>query len=353
MGAGRALADSTETSTVADAIREELANFRPDLIHLHHFDAAFATLARELDGARIPIVFTAHDAELFCPISTLILPDGRRCEGGVRVRCLFTGCKVGWGGPYSLWQSDLFRRRLQPKIRAYLAPSRATTEYLRSNGFHPAVHLESFIEVPESIRAAPPPAPVGPFTVGFLGRLETYKGVFDLVEGFQGLLSNRADAILDIAGDGPALEPLRRRCRELGIEQQTRFRGRVEGEAKEAWFRGIHVLAFPSNVYENFGLVALEALVRGRPVVGTNVGGIPEIVEDGRTGRLVPIRRPDALAKALLEVAEHPDRAAGWAALGRARVIERNLPEVHAERLLRVYGAVMDGRRIASGSEAG
>lgn len=351
-GIGRAARDLADHPVVARAIREQLAEFRPDLIHLHHFDAAFTTLARELSRAGVPVIFTAHDAELVCPISTLILPDGRICEGGVRTRCLFTGCRVGFGGPYNLWQSELFTRRLAPQVRAYLAPSRPTTRYLDAHGFRPAIHLPSFIEVPPEIQSQPFEPPTGPFTVGFLGRFEPYKGIPDLLSAFPRVLHGNPDARLLLAGEGPERPGLIALAERLGIGGRTEFLGRVSGPEREAFFRRIHVLAFPSNVYENFGLVALEALVRGRPVVGTNVGGIPDIVEDRRTGLLVPIRSPDSLARALLEVAEHPDLGRSWAEEGRRRVLERYLPPRHLDQLIRVYSRILEGAPIESMSSA-
>jgi len=351
-GASRAVRDVSDTPPVAAALREELDSFRPDLIHLHHFDAAFTTLARVLRDARRPIVFTAHDAELICPISTLVLPNGRICEGGVRYRCLFTGCHVGLGGPYNLWQSTVFASMLQPAVRAFLAPSRATMDYLHAHRFRPAVHLPSFIEVPDAVRANPPEWPSGPFTVGFLGRLEATKGVDHLLDAIAGLVPLIPEIRLTIAGDGPLRPALESEARRLGLADRTSFRGWLSGAEKEEWFAGVHVLAFPSSVYENFGLVALEAHVRGRPVVGTDIGGIPEIVEDGVTGRIVPIRRPTVLAAALREVFEHPERGRRWAAEGRRRVITRYVPERHLERLLRVYDAVVADRPLSSSTEA-
>ncbi|MCI4366672.1 MAG: glycosyltransferase family 4 protein [Thermoplasmata archaeon] len=352
-GPQRALRDLSETPEVANALHEEITHFRPDLVHLHHFDAAFTSLARALRDSKLPIVFTAHDAELVCPISTLVLPDGRICEGGVLPRCLFTGCRVGWGGPYNLWQSTVFHTMLQPSVQAFLAPSRATMDYLHAHRFRPALRLPSFIEVPEAIRAAPPPWPSGPFTVGFMGRLEATKGIDHLLDAVAGLVPLIPEIRLDIAGDGPLRPSLTAEADRIGLGDRTTFRGWVQGPAKESWFAGIHVLAFPSSVYENFGLVALEAHVRGRPVVGTDIGGIPDIVEDGVTGRLVPIRRPTVLAAALREVFEHPERGRRWAAEGRRRVITQYVPERHVERLLRVYDSVVAGRPLSSGTDAG
>ena len=149
-GAGmrRGIGDSMGTEALLGLLRKTAQEFQPDLIHLHHFDAGFSSIAHFLREARQPILFTAHDAELVCPISTLVLPDGRICEGGVRVRCGLTGCNVGRGLALNLWQTRVFDSMVAPRIRGYLCPSRSLRDYLDSNGYRPALHLPSFAMIP-------------------------------------------------------------------------------------------------------------------------------------------------------------------------------------------------------------
>ncbi|HZY70942.1 MAG TPA: glycosyltransferase family 4 protein [Thermoplasmata archaeon] len=354
VGGRRIPHDLLAAPAVEAALAEELSRFRPDLVHLHHFDTGFASIARWVRALRVPVVMTAHDAELVCPISTLVRPGRIICEGGVEVRCLFTGCKVGYGGVYNLLQSESFGANVAPKIRAYLCPSRPLVEYLDRHGFRPAVRLPSFAEIPASVRAAPTPEPpsTAPPTVGYLGRIEPYKGVLDLADAVGRLRSRFPDLRLDIAGEGPFRPKLEEHLRALGLTGTTTFRGRVEGAAKERWFAGIHLLAMPSNAWENFGLVALEALARGRPVVATRVGGIPDIVEDSSTGLLVSISEPEALARAIGRLLEDPGLRDRLGSEGRRRVLDRFTPERHVAALLAVYEAVLRGETIPNGVDA-
>ncbi len=188
--------------------------------------------------------------------------------------------------------------------------------------------------------------------MGYLGRLEWYKGVHDLLESVAWLRRRGPMVQVDIAGDGPYRAVLEARAGELGIRGAVVFRGTVSGEAEEEWFRRVHVVATPSNQWENFPLVALEALARGRPVVGTNIGGIPDIVEEGSTGHLVPIARPDLLAGALEDLLADRERARAWGQEGRRRVLTRFAPELHVDRLLAVYREVLAGTSLRSGMEA-
>lgn len=352
-GASRLGFDLVDAAELRTAYEEAMASFQPDLVQLHHFDAGFSTVAKLLHTTRVPVVFTAHDAELVCPISTLVRPGNIVCEGGVLPRCLFTGCHVGLGGPYNLWQRQLFDRYVAPRVRAYLCPSRSVQGYLHQHGYRPAVHLPSFAAIPPEVLARPPAAPPeGPPTIGYLGRLEPYKGVHDLIAAFALLPPRHRDARLSIAGDGPFRAALERQVRTAELDSRVEFLRRVGGAEKEGWFQHVTLVATPSNFWENFPLVALEALARGRPVVATDIGGIPDIVQDGETGRLVPIARPDLLAAAISDTLDDPARGRAWGAEGRRRTLERFTPQRHLGRLLATYGAVLEGRRLSSPIDA-
>ena len=130
---------------------------------------------------------------------------------------------------------------------------------------------------------------------------------------------------LDIAGDGPLRGELESLAAELGLGQAVRFLGRVEGVTAE--MEQAAAVVVPS-LGEGFGMVALEAAERGRPVIASAVGGLPEIVDDGRTGVLVPRADASALAAAIVDLARDPARAA---ALGRA-ARERALAEFSLAR---------------------
>jgi starch synthase len=102
------------------------------------------------------------------------------------------------------------------------------------------------------------------------------------------------------------------------------------------------------SVYEPFGLINLEAMACETAVVASAVGGILEVVEDGRTGRLVPPGRPETLAAVLTEVLQHPDRAREMGRAGRRRVEEHFSWASVAERTEQVYREAIDDFRRAA-----
>lgn len=353
-GAGRVAGDLRNDARFREFLDAEAREFHPDLIHLHHFEARFETIGRWIRDASVPVVFTAHDAELVCPISTLIQPGGVICDGGVRLRCLGTGCKVGWGGPYNLWQTRVFDRMVRDRVSAFICPSTLLTRYLDANQYRPAVHLAPFVRLTDDVRNghAEPPAADRPPVVGFIGRLEAYKGVQDLLVAAALLRTTVPGFALDVAGDGPYRTSLERQAIELGLGESIRWRGDLRDAAKDEWFRSIRVLAVPSRAWENFGFVAVEGLAHARPVVATDFGGLPDIVQDRFSGRLVPVQDPARLAAALRELLADPARAAEMGRHGRDRTLREFTPEKHLEGLLSIYTRVLAGEPLRSGSEA-
>ncbi len=354
LGARRAAADLFPRAEIRRELDAAVREFRPDLVHLHHYDAGFMAIARWISDLSIPVVMTAHDAELVCPNGSLMRPGNIVCEGGILPRCQFTGCEVGLGLPYELAQRASFDRLVARRIRAYFCPSRALTLYLHRNGYRPAVHLASYASIPDEIRAAPPPrpAPELPPTVGFLGRLEWYKGLDPLLRSIRLLTERIPNVRLDIAGDGPARPGAEALAARLGIADRVTFRGDRRGAAKEKWFRGIHVLALPSTWFENLAFVGMEAQARGCPVVASAVGGNAEVVHDGDGGRIVPVGDAPALAEALGQILSSPELARRMGERGRAWVLSEFTPERHIARLLAAYAAALHGQVRNSPVEA-
>jgi glycosyltransferase involved in cell wall biosynthesis len=160
---------------------------------------------------------------------------------------------------------------------------------------------------------------IGPdaFLVGNVGRLALQKGQRHLIAAMPLLLERVPHARAIIAGGGDLEDYLRELASEIGVADRVH----VLGPRKDvpALMHAIDVFVMPS-IWEGFGLVLLEAMAAGRPIVASRVATIPEVVADGETGLLVPAGDPLALAVALAELAEQPERAARFGAAGRERL---------------------------------
>ena len=172
--------------------------------------------------------------------------------------------------------------------------------------------------------AEPPPPPTSPRLL-CVGRLIPIKGHELLVHAFVEARRDIPSLELVIAGEGPLRTELDALVVQLAVEHAVRFVGRLSPIAPA--YERAAVVVVPS-LGEGFGMVALEAAERGRAVIASAVGGLPEIVDDGRTGTLVPPGDTAAIAAAIVDLASQPERTA---AMGRA-ARERALREFSLER---------------------
>jgi glycosyltransferase involved in cell wall biosynthesis len=185
--------------------------------------------------------------------------------------------------------------------------------------------------------ADPPPLPGKP-RIACVGRLVEIKGHETLLRA----IALARDAVpgleLEVAGDGPLHAQIRSLVASLDLDDAVRLLGRVA--PPQAVYERAAIVAVPS-LGEGFGMVALEAMERGRAVVASDVGGLPEIVVAGETGLLVPPGDADALAAALVALSSDTDRVAAFGAAGRARALAEFTQERCAERLVSLYGGAL------------
>jgi glycosyltransferase involved in cell wall biosynthesis len=164
----------------------------------------------------------------------------------------------------------------------------------------------------------------GSFRILFVGRLVSRKGVNHLIGALQ-RLPDDLNARLTVIGDGPERASLARQVLDGGLQNQVDFRGRVDDSVLKESYAATDVFVLPSILdsrgdTEGLGVVLLEAMSYGVPVVGSDIGGITDIIEDGESGLLVPPADPDHLARALERLALDPVLAARLGTAGERRV---------------------------------
>jgi len=283
-----------------------LARDRPDLVHVHTYGTHQVAVARRY-GRRTgtPFVLTAH----FHPIWSI--------EGGWlrhRIRGFYD------------------RQLAGPIVRSaarVIVQTHEEERLLRTLG----LPLPPIAIIPPGY--SPPAAPAtpgafrtqygisGPYLL-FVGRLASNKGLLTLVDAFAPLTRTHPDAMLVLVGtDGGMRASVEARVATLGLTPQVRILGHVDDEPLLAdAYRGARLSILPSE-YEAFGLVLLESLAQGTPVVASHVGGIPEFVEEGRAGLLCPPGDIPAFSKAIARLWEDEGLARSMGAYGREHVVPR------------------------------
>ncbi|SAL77923.1 BceJ [Caballeronia peredens] len=182
-----------------------------------------------------------------------------------------------------------------------------------------------------------------PARILFAGRLVETKGIGDLLEAVALLVADKVNVRLIVAGSG---DPKRWQdeANRLAIGDRVAFPGWLEGEDKLACYRSARIFCMPSH-YEAFGIATLEAMFAELPVIGTSVGGFPDLVEHGCTGFLIAPSNPSELAQALRALLQNEALAEEMGRRGRERALERFSCASIVERYMDVYRGTMEGKR--------
>ena len=218
----------------------------------------------------------------------------------------------------------------------HIAVSRGLARYLaETEGFAE----DGFQIVHYGIRAGDaPPAYYGPPRLLCVGRLIPIKGHLVLLRAFAQALDEVPELELRVAGRGPLDPALRSIIDELGLDSRVQLLGQVSPIQRA--IEDVGVVVMPS-LGEGFGMVALEAMERARPVIASAVGGLVDIVRDGQTGILVPPGEVEPLARAIVELANDPARAAKLGAAGREHALAWFADERSFERTELLYRSLL------------
>jgi len=285
----------------ARVVREAIGAFEPDVVHFHNLIPLLTPAAlREARRCGARVVVTVHNYRFACPAGTL-LRNGEiheDCIDGSSLWCGLRNSRGIWSESVAYGIAIEAQRRLrlmQRWVDAYVAPSNFVARMLVRAGYpDDRIHV-----VHHGTPVDETPAPLGDYAL-YAGRLSDEKGVRTLVAA--SALAPRVPLV--IAGDGP-LAPL------VGsAESETlRYVGHVDRARVGELLRGSLFTVAPSSCYEVQPLGVLESLAAGRPVVGSRLGGLSEIVADDRTGILVAPNDPAALAAAMEALSEDRARA--------------------------------------------
>jgi glycosyltransferase involved in cell wall biosynthesis len=284
------------------AMRRELARQTPDLIHAHFLlpqGVVAAAAARD-----IPLVTTVHGSDLFALRSAPV--ERLRAAALSRARVVTVN-------------GDMVKRELEARFPRLEAPIRVVPMPVDDRIFHPA--------------DAPPRREL----VAFIGRLTRQKGADLLIEAISCLRARGLRVV--IAGEGPERERLGELADRLGID--AAFPGPLARNAVAELLREATLAVVPSRGSEAFGLVAVEAMACGCPVVAANTGGLADLARGNIRALGDPPDDVEALAAAIDETLSDPRSARSRAAAAVAWVREHHAPAVVRGALLSVYEEAM------------
>lgn len=310
-------------------VREE----KPDILHAHNiYHQLSPSILRAAAEAGVPSVMTLHDHHLISPNYNMYL-DGRVAEPSVAHPYLDTFVRRLVDRSLAKSAVSAFEGWLHRTLRAYadvqtfIAPSRYLKDMVVKHGVEEArvQVVPHFIDL-AGRTAAESSKP----SVLFVGRLSEEKGAHVLVEAMTHLPN--VEAV--IVGEGPARTRLHGMARGA---QNVRFAGELHGEDLEREYAAARVIVIPSVCPETFGLTALEAYAWGKPVIASDIGGLPEVVRAGETGLLSPPGNVELLVEAINRLVQSESEAKKMGLAGRRLAESEYNPEIHYRRLKEVY----------------
>jgi glycosyltransferase involved in cell wall biosynthesis len=301
-------------------IDEIIRAIRPDVCHAHNIYHHLSPAILPVVAAwSVPVFLTLHDLKIACP-AYLMLSHGEvceRCKGGKLYRVAVRRCMKG---KLSLSVLVMLEAYLHRFLRSYV---KNVTKFVVPSQFYIRKFVEwgfpadQFIYIPNFVdcRNFEPRYEAGRRFV-YLGRLAREKGIGTLLAA-----AVKARVGLDIVGTGPLEIELKELAVKLGAD--ARFHGFLSGAKLHEAIRSSRAVVLPSEAYENAPLSILEAYALGKPVLGSSMGGIPELVVQNETGRVFAAGSAAELEETLADVAAMAD--AQVAAMGRTgRTLAQN-----------------------------
>lgn len=325
------LAAFEQTGTGDDLI----AVFAPDVLFLHKVEdpARVAALAR-----RYPTVRMVHDHDLVCLRRHKYFPlTGHVCDRPAGSACYLNLCCVQRAAPGSALPIALkglsevkAAIRAHREVRRLMVGSLWMARELAMNGLDPD-RVVIVPPIPAALAEARPVPPSAEPEVLYVGQVIRGKGVDLLLKALAGVPGNWHATVV---GTGNHLDTCRALAGDLKIADRVTFAGWVPHAALEPYYARAAICAVPSRWPEPFGMVGVEAMARGRPVVAFAVGGIPDWLADGVTGILVPEANTAAMGTAIASLLGHREQAAELGRAGLERVRAQFQPAQYLDRLM-------------------
>lgn len=312
-------------------MRELAMEYHADLVHVHSvypmFSPSVLVACRRLG---IPVVMTVHNWFLTCP-TWYHYRDGRvclDCIGGREYNCVVHNCRKNILESVAYAARTAVGRRFRlfrDNLRTLIVMTPFGRDNLIQAGFRP--DQIAIVANPASVRSPCAKTSAGEY-VGFAGRVCDEKGI----DIFVAAAARMPHILFKVAGEGPALADMKRKATD-----NVQFLGRLDADDLSQFYGRCRMLVVPSRCLEQFGIVAADAMMSGLPVIASNLGGLPYVVDESVTGLLFEPGNPEELQQKIerlwcdLELASRMGRA------GQRKAMAEYTESAYSARLASVY----------------
>lgn len=330
----------------ARKMEEALVDFKPDVVHLNNFQRQLSSsIISPIKKKNIPIVFTAHDLQAICPASIMLDNQKDVCEmcvGGKYSNCIKKKCNKGSKLKSILGaiEGQYYRNRkiYKNKIDVIISPSNFyRTKFIRDGvSSEKVVAMSNFVDTKQyNVEIQDDGYAL------YIGRLSKEKGILNLINAFSKLDAGR----LYIAGDGPERENIERIVHKNNLEKRVRLLGFLSKEEVIEWTRKSRFTVIPSIGYENCPYSVLETFAIGKPVIGADIAGIPELVKNNYSGFIYKYDDINDLACKMKILFENEKIAKEFGDNAKKQAEEMYEKDVYYKKLMDIYCELIKGRK--------
>jgi glycosyltransferase involved in cell wall biosynthesis len=321
-----------------------------DIAHLH--DICFhisPSILHELKQRGIPIVMTLHDLKMVCT-SYYMFTDKKICEaccGEKYYVAMMKKCVKDSLAKSAIAASEMYLHHkildIYNNVDIFISPSLFLKKKLEDSGFNKKiVHVYNFFYLhKEEADVEKDVKDDKKNTVAYIGRLSPEKGLITLLKAAKLLMNKGKKVQFNIIGDGPLMNKLQEKVRADQINN-IRFLGYMKHKELYQEVRKSIAVVIPSEWYENNPMSVIEAFALGRPVIGSRLGGIPELVKDYERGLTFEPRNPEDLYLKIKFLVDNPDKSEMMGEKAKLFVEKELSPEKHYYRLMKIYNNILE-----------
>jgi len=328
-------------------IEKVLKEFKPDIVHVHSLRISSMTYSvlQPIIKKNIPIVMTLHDCFLICPTMKLIKGNGEfcdaKCKGINKLHCILNKCD-NTNELNFRWAMMSFVNKLTGYDRCitkFITPSKALMnimlKYNNDINENNIITINNFLST-DKLKIKPNYANKGYFL--YIGRLSKEKSVITLLQAMSGL---PRDIKLHIVETGPEEENLKKYAEENELHN-IEFLGFKTGADIQDEYQNCIATILPCNWFEIFGMTNIESFANGKPVIASNIGGIPEIVEHNVNGLLFEPGNVEQLKECILKYWNNPELVVEHGKNGYKKVLTNYTEGIYYEKLIKLYEEILN-----------
>ncbi len=321
------------SKTARRKLSRELKIFKPDVVHVHNFFPLLTvSIYDACVDASIPVVQTLHNYRTICP-GALLMRKGILCEDCISkaayqavLHGCYRGSRVGSFAVARMVEAHRKADTWDKKVNRFVALTEFARQKFIQAGF-PAKKLSvkpNFVSDGLSCQSMKGTTNAHAL---YVGRLSQEKGIKTMLRAWENTFP-----VLHVAGDGPMLEDVQGK-----VGNSLNYLGKISSREVGLQMQSASFLVMPSECYENFPMVLCEAFSHGLPVIASRLGGMAEIVEDGKTGLHFEAGNSSDLVEKVKWMQNHPEVCKKMGENARQVYLEKYTPETNYRILMKIY----------------